>query len=182
MDDFIAHQQLCSFVENASPFEIYRIILYLNRELNDSRKIRLIALQVHVGERVSYFDPKTNRVIDAIILEKRSKNVILHHADADRSQTKMIPYYMLQIASKDLILGNPEKKINRHTLRMGDSVGFKHTKTGQNFYGIVERLNPKTALLLTTDGQKWKVSYSLLYPILEGSESFCYPAISIVEQ
>jgi hypothetical protein len=180
MDDFIADQQLASFVEDASPFEIYRTILYLDRELKSLKKMRLIAFQVHVGDKVLYFDSKTNTLISAIILEKRSKNVLLYHSDVDSSESKIIPYYMLKIGDKDFRWTVFDKKINRHTLSIGDSVGFRHTKTGQNFYGIVQRLNPQTALLMTHDGQRWKVSYSLLYPILEGSEKSIDLAINMI--
>ncbi len=46
----------------------------------------------------------------------------------------------------------------------GDQVGFQ-TPAGEWKTGVIQRLNKKTASILTDDGHKWNVSPGLLSPV-----------------
>ncbi len=52
-------------------------------------------------------------------------------------------------------------------LKVGDHVGFKN-KEGQDLYGKVIRLNPKTATIEVGPKHEWRVAYSYLFPVLDG--------------
>ena len=67
-------------------------------------------------------------------------------------------------------LENPQRlaKVN-HKIKEGDFVGFYHQNYGEHIAGCVERLNQKTVSLITP-GKRWRVSYQLLYPIIDGEQ------------
>ncbi|MBM4023826.1 MAG: hypothetical protein FJ280_00240 [Planctomycetes bacterium] len=45
----------------------------------------------------------------------------------------------------------------------GDRVGFR-TSSGEWKHGVIQRLNQKTASILTDDGQRWNVAPAFLAP------------------
>jgi hypothetical protein len=61
----------------------------------------------------------------------------------------------------------PSDGLDRNSLKVGDRVGW-HSKLGYELYGIVEKLNPKKALVRLGDGEQWTVSYSLLFLVMDG--------------
>ena len=57
--------------------------------------------------------------------------------------------------------------LDRNSLKVGDRVGW-HSKLGHDLYGVVEKLNPKKALVRLGNGEQWTVSYSLLFLVMDG--------------
>ena len=43
-------------------------------------------------------------------------------------------------------------------------------KVNNNLRGKVIRINPKTATLFVEPNQKWRASYSMLFPIIDGQK------------
>jgi len=69
---------------------------------------------------------------------------------------------------------NPKKSsggLDRNSLKVGDRVGW-HSKLGYDFFGVVEKLNPKKALIRLGDGAQWTVPYSLLFLVMDGVSSY----------
>jgi hypothetical protein len=44
-----------------------------------------------------------------------------------------------------------------------------NSKLGYELYGLVEKLNPKKALVRLGTGECWTVSYSLLFLVMDGA-------------
>src|SRR5947209_3759412 len=83
-----------------------------------------------------------------------------------------IPFYAVNVegVETDIRAAAPEQQaLDRSQLRVGDAVGF-HDRQNQDKYGRVVALNRKTATILTTDDQKWRVSYQFLFPVIESNE------------
>jgi hypothetical protein len=59
--------------------------------------------------------------------------------------------------------------LDRSRLKVGDAVGFRD-RQNQDKYGRVVALNQKTATILTSDNQKWRVAYQFLFPIIDSTE------------
>ena len=152
-------------LNNASLFELYRLNVAINQQLEDPSRLRLIKGVLKTGELIRYFDDTENRLIVATILElKRSKVLVENTIDG---KLWNIPYYYINIDGIDTnIQASSKQTINRNNLKVGDKVCFKDKK-GNELFGEVIKLNPKTAGVLV--GQvKWKVTYRLLIPIIDG--------------
>lgn len=61
---------------------------------------------------------------------------------------------------------NAQQPLDRSTLKVGDEVSFPD-RQGREKYGIVKGLNPKTAAVLTRDGENWRVAYVHLQRVLD---------------
>jgi len=159
------YSMILSELNNASLFELYRLNTSISQQLEDPKKIRLIQNALKAGQLINYFEASENRLIDAEILElKRTKVLIKNKHD---SEVWNIPYYFINIDSSNIdIHEKPKQKISRSNLKVGDKVCFKD-KSGDELFGEVIKLNPKTAGILVGNDQ-WRVAYSLLSTIIDG--------------
>ena len=168
MSDVVEYDQLVAFLKQASVFEIYRLSAALKNELENPQRLAKVNHKIKEGDLVDYFDSKTNRFIKAIIVEKALKSVIVRHVDDGRRW--QIPLYWLKVDSRDFVFERPERGLSKNTVKVGDFVGFYHQNHGEDVAGRVERLNQKTVSILTQEKKRWRVSYQLLYPIIDGEQ------------
>jgi len=152
-------------LNNASLFELYRLNVAIRQQLGDPARLRAIRNHVKTGQLISYFDAAENRLIEATIIElKRTKILVENKHDGELWD---IPYYYLNIDNSDTdIQATPKQKTNRNNIKVGDNVCFKDKK-GNELFGEVVKLNPKTAGVLVGK-TNWRVAYSLLSPIIDG--------------
>jgi len=57
-------------------------------------------------------------------------------------------------------------KVRRDSLRVGDAVEYR-SWTQREVYGVVIKLNRKTAIVRLATGQQWGVPYSLSFYVLD---------------
>ncbi len=150
-------------LNNASLFELYRLNVAIHQQLNDPNKLNLIKNYLTVGQLISYFDQTENRLLEATIL-KLKRNQVLVKNQHDGVEWN-IPYYFINIDNLDTNINLKEKqKTNKNHIKVGDHVCFKD-KQGNELFGEVIKLNPKTASI-SVGNAKWRVAYSLLSPII----------------
>jgi len=152
-------------LNNASLFELYRLNVAIRQQLEDPIRMSSVKKSLRTGQLIKYFDSTENKLIDATILElKRTKVLVENKHDGELWN---IPYYHINVDNIDTnIQATSKRTINRNNLKVGDKVCFKDKK-GNELFGEVIKLNPKTAGVLV--GQvKWRVAYSLLLPIIDG--------------
>lgn len=167
MTDVVEYDRLVSFLKEASPFEIYRLSVALQNELDNSKTFEKINHRIKEGDVVEYFDSKTNALIKAIVLGKTQKRAIVQHINDGRRW--QIPLYWLKIDSRELVFEKPARGLSKNMVKVGDLVGFYHQKINEHFTGKIQRLNPKTVTINISD-KIWRVPYSLLYPIIDGQQ------------
>lgn len=162
--DFTEVMQL---LKNASPYDLYRIKVAIQNEIEKPEYIRTMRECFAIGDKVSYFDSNKNALIHAIVLEKNSKNVVLKNL-CDQQVWNM-PYYMINLTGKtsDIHINHKEKP-TKNNFKVGDCVGFNND--GQQRIGTIIKLNHKTASLIARDNKRWRVGYGLLYKILDGEK------------
>lgn len=169
MSNVIEYDPLVSFLKQASAFEIYRMTVALQNELDNPTRLAQISTKIKVDDPVEWYDSATNAFIKAIIMGKTAKRVIVQNLhDGRRWQ---IPLYWLKLDSREFVFEQKEKGLNKNSIKVSDFVGFYHQKLGKDITGQVERLNPKTVSILTSTQQRWRVPYSLLYPVIEGQQA-----------
>lgn len=152
-------------LNNASLFELYRLNVAIRQQLDDPARLRLVRDRLKTGLPISYFSEAENRLIEATIVELRRAKVLVKHKDD--GELWNIPYYFINIDNSDTDVQSPlTQKTNRNTIKVGDNVCFRDKKGNERF-GEVIKLNPKTAGVLVGE-TNWRVAYSLLSPIIDG--------------
>ena len=161
------YSKIMSELDNASLFDLYRLSAAIGKELENPKRIKKIRQMIKAGDIISYFVNEENRLIEAEVLElKRTRVIVQNKRDMKRWT---IPLYMINVEGISADIVRPEKAvgISRHEIQIGDFVGFRD-KANNNLRGKVIRINPKTVTLFVEPNQKWRVTYSMLHPIIDG--------------
>jgi uncharacterized protein YkvS len=169
MSDVVEYDQLVAFLKHASLFEIYRLSVAIENELDNPERLPPLIKKIKVGDVVEYFESQTNQFIRATVLEKRLKKVLVKNIEDQKRW--ILPYHMLNIDSRAFVFAKKEHGLDKNTIKVGDFVGFYHEKMAEDITGRVERLNQKTVTILTASKHQWRVPYSHLYPIIDGEQA-----------
>lgn len=65
--------EVMRLLKNASPYELYRLKIAIENEMENPKHIRMVRQCFAVEDRISYFDHQTNSLINAVVLEKTQK-------------------------------------------------------------------------------------------------------------
>ena len=158
------YSDLIKTFKSASLFDLYRLNVAMRNEMENPERIKAVYNLFKVGDRITYFDATQNTEIPVEVLEKKQKYVLVK--DISTQHNWKIPYYMfnLQQVETDIANANKEKATRNH-FRVGQCVGCQHE--GREVTGVIIRLNQKTASILTKNQQRWRVSYSLLFKVID---------------
>ena len=158
--------QALHLLKNVSPYDLYRIKVAIDNEIEKPEHIKSIRSRFAIGDQISYFDDRSNSIVPAIVLDKMIKNVRVKNLTDQK--TWILPYYMLNIDKKesDIQLNHGEKPTKNH-FRIGDCVGFNYE--GRQQIGTITKLNHKTASVVISDKKRWRVGYGLLFKVLDGN-------------
>lgn len=151
-----------------SLFELNRLQTVINQKLNDPERNEVIKRQLSVGMKISYFCCDKNDLVEATIehIKKTWVSVINTH-DSRRWNIK---FCLINLQNIDTLITHQRNTsgVDKTALRVGDYVGW-HSKFGHDVYGVIEKLNPKKALVRLGNSEIWRVPYSLLFPVMEGA-------------
>ncbi len=154
-------------IEPWSLFEVHRLRSALSKLVDDPSRNEAIKRQLKIGMRISYFCSDKNTLVEAIIEEVRKTWASVINVEDGKKWN--IKFYLINLQGIDTNIA-PKKysgSLDRNSLKVGDRVGW-HSKLGYDLYGVVEKLNPKKALVRLGNGEQWTVSYSLLFLIMDG--------------
>jgi hypothetical protein len=147
--------------KNLSLFELYRLSLSIHNELSNPDRIYQIKNTIAIGQTIEYLDDSTNCLTLAIVLKKTSTRLLV--SNYHDNQKWWIRYHAINLTQKTI--SDKPPILNHNTIKVGDSLGFQYE--GHIIIGKVIRLNSKTVTLKTLDDHTWRVSYNLLFPIIE---------------
>jgi len=164
------YSTVMSELDDASLFDLYRLNVAIRKELDDPRRIEEVKRKIKEGDIISYFEDSENRLIQAEVIELKRTRVLVRNKHDMKRWT--IPFYTVNVedVATDITHPTTTKGMNRNEIRIGDLVGFR-SKSNKNVRGKVMRINPKTVTLFVEPNQKWRVSYSMLYPIIDGEKA-----------
>jgi hypothetical protein len=155
-------------MQNATSFDLFRLRCAIDLQLEDPARMATIKRQLKVGAEVEYFDPEQNRSIKARIVEVRRTRVSVLNLEDNRKWN--LPFYYINLNNVDTaIRPNIAKGLSKQEIQVGETLGFVDND-GQDTYGTVIRLNPKTVSINTAD-MKWRIPYSLLFKVLDGESA-----------
>lgn len=161
---------IISELRAATLFDLYRLRAALSQQLEEPERIEQVRSRLRPGMLISYFDEAQNRLIKARVRELRRTRLLVENQYDQKLWS--IPFGAVNIdeVETDIRAVAPEQRVlDRSRLQVGDAVGFRD-RQNQDKYGRVVGLNQKTATILTSDNQKWRVAYQFLFPVIESNE------------
>lgn len=154
-------------LEFLSLFELSRLRCAISMVLDDPARNEAIKYHLKIGMKITYFSSDKNDLIEATVVDiRKTRASVINTADGTKWNIK---FYVINLQGIDATI-TPKKSsggLDRNSLKVGDRVGW-NSKLGYELYGIVEKLNPKKALVRLGDGEQWTVSYSLLFLVMDG--------------
>jgi len=160
------YSEILKSLQQASSFDLYRLRAAISQQLESPDRIRAIREQLHIGQEVEIFNEDDNKSEMAVIRKFNPTTVAI--VLNENNAYWRVPYYWINLERLDVQLKNTAKKgIERNALSIGETVGFR-SRDGREIYGTIIRFNPKTVTIKTKQG-KWRVAYSLLFPIVDSS-------------
>lgn len=149
----------------ASLFQLYRLNVAIGNQLDDPTRIAAVKRALRVGQTLRWFDSTENRLVEAKLLRMNRTRAEVQNVGDGKRWT--IQFYLIDLEGQDVtIAARKRKALDRNSLRVGDRVGFKD-RDGQERFGLVVKLNPKSASV-QVDTMRWRVSYGLLVPVIDG--------------
>lgn len=159
-------QTISDLLNKLSLFELYRINRAIDKKLKDPEKNQEIKKLLNVGQDITYFDPRVNKLVGAIIVKIKLSQVLVKNKDDNQIWT--IPFYFINIGDIDTNIRSRNKHVSKESLKIGDQVCFYNNENNE-IYGEVIKLNYKTATIIVNGTHaRWRVGYKLLYPIFDG--------------
>lgn len=153
----------------ATLFDLFRLRAAITLQLEDPRRIDAVRARLRPGMPVSYFDEVQNRLVAATVLElHRTRLLVENKQDQERWS---IPFAAVNVDGVNTDISpavNQQAGLERGQLKVGDVVGFRD-RQNRDRYGAVIALNQKTATVLTSDQQKWRVAYQFLFPVIDNA-------------
>lgn len=155
-------------LQDATLFDLYRVHCAIDRMLENSQRQTAVKNKLVVSIKASYFEPSQNKLIGAVVIEKKRTRALVRNKQDGRCWD--IPFYMINLDGVDTSIHTqkPGNSIDREALSTGDSVGFYCKAYHEDCYGVVIKINPKKAKLKLSTEEIWNVPYRLLFPVIDG--------------
>ncbi len=162
------YSRIIDDLNSASLFDLFRLSVAIHQQLDEPQRIEQVRAKLRPGMEITFFDGERNHLVKARVLKLNRTRLDIHNLLDHRDWS--IRYCTVNLDKVETDINpNKTKGISRTQLKIGDSVGFCD-RQNQEKYGRVIGLNQKTASILVNERDKWRVAYSLLFPIIEGSE------------
>jgi len=154
------YSKILQELEEASLFDLYRLSVAIDDELSNSRRIGKVKQSLMIGQEITWFDSSANKLQRAVIEKFTTTRCdIKNISDAKRWR---IQYASINIDDVDTSISlNQKFGLKKSALSVGDIVSFLDKEHKLQF-AKVQKLNPKTAGIITMEGIQWRVSYGAL--------------------
>ena len=163
------YSKILAELNNASLFDLYRLRVAIDQQLENPQRLSEIKKCLTPGQKISYFDEKENRLIDAYVLKIMRTNVAIQNIHNQEKWQIPLYYVNLDEVSTDII--DPSQiGLSKSQLKVGDMVGFRD-KQNNDVNGKIIRLNQKTATIITSTNTRWRVAYEYLQLIYDIEQS-----------
>lgn len=161
------YKKLFAEIKKASLFDLYRISAVINNEIDNPGRIKEIKKRLKPGITISYYEPRWNRLIDAVIIELRRTRLLVKNREDQKKWLIEYASVNLEGVGIDITFSSAPEGLDRNQLRVGDIVGFYHKD--EEMYGEVIKLNPQKAKVVTPGPVTWSVPYPMLFRVIEGN-------------
>jgi len=104
-------------LQELSTHELYRLSRWIDNEINSPQRIYEIRNNFKIGDRLPWFDAKSNSYEHGIVISKRHTQVILQAGD---SIVWKIPYYVLNPENINAKLPTNNAKLTKNYFSLGE--------------------------------------------------------------
>lgn len=176
-ESLVSGDWLHTAIKQLSLYEMFRLLHMLDEEIEDKERVAAVRAQIHVGDRIEWFNRRANKSCMCTILEKRKKTVLALNDDDGLRWT--LSYYNLNVSNTKFVPQEPSKheKLTRQHFSVGEEISFSSNQ-GKVYYGKITKLNPKNAKVTTHCGERWKVAYCHLTKVITGEIEAEYELLS----
>ena len=157
------YSDILNELNKASLFDLFRLNIAINHQLDDPNRIKQVKRLMKVGEMLTWFDCDKNRLVEAKLLSLNKTKAVVLNMDDGRQWT--VPICSINLDNVEADIQTPTG-IDRTSLKIGDNVCFRG-KSEEELFGRVIKLNPKTAGVMVGT-TRWRVAYSLLTLTIDG--------------
>lgn len=155
-------------LEKLNLYELNRVLHRIMNLLADDTNLSKVRDKLRIGMEVSFYHPHFKREMQAVIVKVNKSRVVLKPVSgAGPIEINLSAVNLAGVKCPET--GKKAHNIRRADLKVGDGVGFIHES--REVYGIVTKLNPKTAQLRIKTGETWMVAYEHLFSVIAGSKA-----------
>jgi hypothetical protein len=159
-------QRLLDSLTHASSFDLFQLMMAIQRILDDPARMIKVRQRLHVGMQVQYFN---HHIIGPCrVIELRKDKVAVQ--DVNTHKHWLVPYAAILIDDSVQSVSPaaqpvPPVQVDRNSFQVGDTVGFTDKYLNQRV-GKVVRRNEKTVTVYC-DGDSWRVPWRILTKIID---------------
>jgi hypothetical protein len=162
--------KVVELIDNLTAYQLYRLRAHVDIMLGDPQRLKTSAREAVSGCETEYYCVRVNRVVKAVVDKVNRTTVDVTNVEDGKR-------WRIELAAVNT--GGAEEKVSpqcagrqlsRHDLSVGQIVGFQD-RDHQDRFGTIVRLNPKTVTVECEFGLKWRVGYSLLFPVFDVESS-----------
>lgn len=156
--------EIINELQNLDPYELYRLSIWIRNEINQPHITYKIANKFKTGDLVPWFNYQSNREQLVLIESKGRTKITIKIENGDRWDT---PYYTINTTQLNPILPTHHNtKLTKNDFMVGEDIEF--ISEGKHYSGKITKLNPKTAIIKTSEQPgKWRVSYCFLTKLID---------------
>jgi len=161
----------------ATSAELYQLSWVIEQLLADPRRIVQVRAQLHTGQQIRYLNWGDGKLRTARVVGMHGDHVAIQ--DASYSKAFKVHYAAILTEPTDATTETgptpadverarpapPPEVAGRADFRVGNRVTFID-KNLEHRIGLIVRVNQHTATL-DCDGQKWRVAFELLRPLVD---------------
>lgn len=161
------YSEILHALQNASLFDLYRLRVGIDGLLEQPERLRQIKCHLHPGLAIAYFSGRENKLVDAVVEEVQRTCIYVRNKEDNKRWS--VPLYAVNLegVNTDIHPASGQRGLDKNQLKVGESIGF-HDRNHRELYGTIVQLNQKTASILTREGARWRVAYSLLFKVMDG--------------
>ena len=167
-------RSLIGALAQASSLELFHLSVIVERMLSDPARILEVRCRLHLGQPVRFLDPShpgaEPHLRTARVVAMKDTRVVLRDDASRRDWT--LPYAAIEppaaaepVETDAMPVRAAPVRPGPDAFRVGDRVSFDDRHL-QARVGVVVRIHQQTATL-DCDGQRWRVSFGLLRPVLD---------------
>ncbi len=153
-------------IETLSLFDLTRLHSAIYQLLDDPEKTLALKRHLTPGKKVSYFNSRKKALVEGVLLEV--KNTKARIKDLSDNKVWLVRIRAISLDGVDIAIPCQRKSasLDRYSLKIGDRVGFEDD--GHDLFGVINKLNPKRAVVQLSNGLIWHVHYSYLFLVTDG--------------
>lgn len=162
---------LIDALNQASSLELFQLSEMLDRLMSDPRRIAAIRVDMRMGQTVRFWNAQSSTMQVGKVVAMNPRHV---KVQAVGSGVWTLPYAAIEppVASDEALARHREERANmparptREDFSCGEKVSFEDRYLQMQF-GVIVRMNQKTATVDIGDGQIWRVPFGLLRPAVD---------------